>query len=117
MRSFVRPVTGISTSDRERCPPFTPDNYRLTTSSSGVESFDLAADIGKCGKCMVQLVVRPRRRRTGIVFVIGIGTGGARGCNAAHIVKGIKSGAETLSGIAVDDEGELERYLIDFVWT
>ena len=65
----------------------------------------------------MQLVVRPRRRSTGIVFVISIGTGEARGCNAAHIVKGIKSGAETLSRIAVDDEGELEWYLIDFVWT
>ena len=44
-------------------------------------------------------------------------TGEERGCNAAHIAKGIKSGAETLSGIAVDDEGELEWFLIDFVWT
>ena len=61
-------------------------------------------------------MVRPRRA-TGIVFVIGIGTGEAPGCNAAHIVKGIKSGAETLSGIAVDDEGELEWFLIDFAWT
>ena len=56
----------------------------------------------------MQLVVRPRRRSTGIVFVISIGTGEARGCNAAHIVKGIKPGAEALSGIAVDGEGELE---------
>jgi hypothetical protein len=61
-------------------------------------------------------VVRPRRA-TGIVFVIGIGTGEARGCDAAHIVKGIKPGAQTLSGIVVDDEGELDWFLIDFVWT
>jgi len=67
---------------------------------------------------MVQLVVRPQRRPAkGVVFVIGIGTGEARGCNAAHIVTGTKSGAETLLGIAADDEGELEWYLIDFVWT
>ena len=115
MRAFVRPVTGIDASDPERCPPITRANYRLTTNSSGFKSFELAPELGKCGKCMVQLVVRPRRRAKGIVFVIGIGTGEARGCNAAHIVKGIKSGAETLSRIAVDDEGELEWYLIDFV--
>ena len=49
MRSFVRPVTGIDISDRERCPPITRANYRLTTSSSGFESFDLTSDIDKCG--------------------------------------------------------------------
>ena len=116
MHAFVRPVTGIGTSDPERCPPVTRANYRLTTSASGIESYELTPDLDKCGKTMVQLVVRPQRRPAkGVVFVIGIGTGEARGCNAAHIVKGTKSGAETLLGIAADDEGELEWYLIDFV--
>ena len=117
MRAFVRPVTGIGASDPGRCPPVTRANYRLTTSSSGFKSLELVADLDTCGKVMVQLVVKPRRRAKGVVFVIGIGTGQARGCNAAHIVKGMKSGAETLSKIAVDGEGELEWYLIDFVWT
>ena len=53
MHAFVRPVKGIDISDHERCPRFTADNYRFTTNSSGFESFDLAPDIDKCGKCMV----------------------------------------------------------------
>ena len=117
MNAFRRPVTGIDTSGHERCPLVTPENYRLTTSSSGFESFELAPELDKCGKVMVQLLVKPRGKVKGVVFVAGIGTGEARGCNAAHIVKGTKSGAETLLGIAADDEGELEWYLIDFVWT
>ena len=118
MDALVIRVTAIEISGRRRCPPVTPANYRLTSSASGFESYELVPELGKCGKTMVQLVVRPRLRPAkGVVFVIGIGTGEARGCNAAHIAKGMNPGAETLSGIAVDDEGELEWYLIDCVWT
>ena len=90
-----------------------PPHYQFL----GLRVIRARPELDKCGKCVVQLVVRPRRRSKDIAFVIGIGTGEARGCNAAHIAKRIKPGAETLSGIAVDDEGELEWYLIDFVWT
>ena len=121
MDAFVRRVTGIEVSDRRRCPPVTPANYRLiTTSASGCfESYELVPELGKCGKTMVQLVVRPRRRPAkGVVFVIGIGTGEARGCNAAHIAKGMKPGAETLSGIArCRRRGRARMVLIDFAWT
>ena len=117
MQRFMAPVKGIDISDRHRCPPVTLANYRIATSGSGFQSYELVADLDTCGKVMVQLLVKPQGPTKGVVFVIGIGTGAARGCNAAHIVKGMKSGAETLSKIAVDGEGELEWYLIDFVWT
>ena len=117
MNRYMPRVTGVDISDRHRCPPITSANYRLTTSSSGFQSFELVPDLDTCGKVMVKLLVKPRRRAKGVVFVIGIGTGEARGCNAAHIVKGMKSGAEALLKIAADDEGELEWYLIDFAWT